>query len=56
MQFRQGPKVKRDELKAQSIAFAKKEFGIDEYEDQMEAVCIGEAFHRMTSKDIDIEI
>lgn len=53
--FRQGPKVKREELKAQSIAFAKKEFGIDEYEDQMEAVCIGEAFLRMKSKDIDIE-
>ena len=56
LQFRQGPNVKRDELKVQSIAFAKKEFGIDEYEDQMEAVCIGEAFHRMISKDIDIEI
>lgn len=53
--FRQGPKVKREELKTQSIAFAKKEFGIDEYEDQMEAVCIGAAFLRMKSKDIDIE-
>ena len=53
--FHQGPKVKREELKAQSIAFAKKEFGIDEYEDQMEAVCIGAAFLRMKSKDIDIE-
>ena len=56
LNFKQGPKVKREELKAQSIAFAKKEFGIDKYEDEMEACCINAGFHQMKSKDIDIEI
>lgn len=56
LHFRQGSKVKREELKAQSIAFAKKEFGIDEYEDEMEACCINAGFHQMKIKDIDIEI
>ena len=54
--FKQGPKVKREELKKQSIEFAKKEFGIDRCEDEMEAVCINTGFHRIRSKDIDIEI
>ena len=56
LHFRQGPKVKREELKSQSIEFAKKEFGIDRYEDEMEACCINAGFHQMKSKDIDIEI
>lgn len=55
LHFKQGPKVKREELKAQSIAFAKKEFGIDKYEDEMEACAICAAFHRMES-DIEIDI
>ena len=55
LKFKQGPKVKREELKRQSIEFAKKEFGIDRYEDEMEAVCINAGFHQMRNKDIDIE-
>lgn len=55
LKFKQGPKVKREELKKQSIEFAKKEFGIDRYEDEMEAVCINAGFHQMRNKDIDIE-
>lgn len=55
LHFKQGPKVKREELKAQSIAFAKKEFGIDKYEDEMEACAICAAFHRIES-DIEIDI
>lgn len=55
LKFKQGPRVKREELKKQSIEFAKKEFGIDKYEDEMEACCINAGFHRMESKDIDIE-
>lgn len=57
LKFRQGPKVKREELKSQSIEFAKNEFGIDRYEDEMEACCINAGFHRMRNKEIDdIEI
>lgn len=56
LHFRQGPKVKRDELKQQSIEYAKKEFGIDRYEDEMESCCINAAFHCMKNNDIDIEI
>lgn len=56
LKFRQGPKVKREELKSQSIEFAKNEFGIDRYEDEMEACCINAGFHRMRDNDIDIEI
>lgn len=56
LHFRQGPKVKRAELKQQSIEYAKKEFGIDRYEDEIESCCINAAFHCMKSNDIDIEI
>lgn len=56
LHFKQGKGIKREELKTQSIAFAKKEFGIDRYEDEMEACCINAGFHQMKNKDIDIEI
>lgn len=44
LQFQQGPRVKREELKAQSMKYVKEHFGFDNYtEDRCEAICIGEA-------------
>ena len=41
--FSQGPKVKRQELKEQSIGYVKSTYHVDLQEDQAEAVCIGDA-------------
>ena len=41
--FRQGSKVKREELKAQAIQYVKENFGLDVSEDEAEAICIGRA-------------
>lgn len=56
--YRQGPGVKREELKQQSIDYVKKNFGFDFSEDRCEAVCIGAAACKKFEKsdDIDIEI
>jgi len=56
LKYKQGPKVKREELKKQSLEFVKKEFGFTKSEDENEACAINAAFHRMMSDDIDIEI
>lgn len=54
--YRQGPKVKRTELKEQSLEFVKKEFGFVKSEDENEACAICAAFHRMNNAEgIDIE-
>lgn len=45
LSYRQGPKVKREELKQQSIDYVKEHLGVDMPEDQAEAVCIGFAAH-----------
>lgn len=46
--IRQGPKVKREELKAQSLEFVKEHFGITNCsDDRAEAICINEAAHRI---------
>lgn len=45
--FAQGPKVKREELKQQSINYVKKHYGIDASEDEMEAVAINAAAHKI---------
>lgn len=54
LQFSQGPKVKREELKRQSIEYAKI-FGIDGSEDRSEAACIGAAYIVNNAEGIDIE-
>ena len=45
--FSQGPKVKRAELKQQSLDYVKEHLGIDLPEDQAEACCIGFAAHKI---------
>ena len=45
--YQQGPKVKREALKQQSLDFVKKNFGLELIEDESEAVCINEAAHRI---------
>ena len=54
--FSIGPKVTRPELKAQSVAYVKREYGIECTDDESDAVCIGAAFHKIKTDDIDIEI
>ena len=43
LEFTQGPKVKRQELKAQSLGYVKSKYGLELPEDQAEAVCIADA-------------
>lgn len=45
--YTQGPKVKREELKKQSIDYVSKNFGMDLTEDECESICINEAAHRI---------
>lgn len=45
LKYSQGPKVKRQELKQQSIDYVKNNFGLDLPEDECEAICINEAAH-----------
>lgn len=47
LQFAQGPKVKRAELKQQSIDYVKEHFGIDRTEDECEAIAEGVAAHKI---------
>ena len=47
LSYSQGPKVKRAELKKQSIDYVKKELGETMPEDQAEAVCEGFAAHKI---------
>ena len=55
LSFQQGPKIKREELKRQSIEYAKR-FGIEDSEDRAEAACIGAAYIMNSADDgIDIE-
>lgn len=51
--FHQGPKVKREELKAQAKDFVLKHFGITASEDECEAICIGIAEY-LRLKDLDV--
>lgn len=51
-----GPKVTRPYLKAQSVAYVKREYGIECTDDESDAICIGAAFHKIKNDDIDIEI
>jgi Holliday junction resolvasome RuvABC endonuclease subunit len=55
LNYRQGPKVKREELKAQSLAFVKKELGLNiKSEDENEACAIGVAANRIYGFDDEI--
>ena len=47
LSYKQGPKVKRAELKQQSIDYVKEHLGVDMPEDQAEAVCEGFAAHKI---------
>ena len=46
LQFRQGPKVKRAELKAQSIGYVLDTYGLDLSEDECESICLNDAAHQ----------
>ena len=52
--YKQGPKVKREALKQQSLDFVKNNFGLELIEDEAEAVCINEAAHRIYRFEDDI--
>ena len=54
--FSIGPKVTRSELKAQSVEYVKREFGIECTDEESDAICIGAACHKIKNDDIDIEI
>ena len=45
--YSQGPKVKRQELKQQSIDYVQEHFGLNLPEDECEAICIGDAAHKI---------
>lgn len=47
LSYRQGAKVKRQELKQQSIDYVKEHIGKELPEDESEAVCIGFAAHKL---------
>lgn len=54
LSYRQGPKVRREELKQQSLDFVKNNFNLELIEDEAEAVCINEAAHRIYGFDDEI--
>lgn len=45
--YKQGPKIKRAELKQQSLDYVKEHLGLDLPEDQAESVCEGIAAHKI---------
>jgi Holliday junction resolvasome RuvABC endonuclease subunit len=47
LKFKIGAGVKREELKAQSIEYIKKKYGLELSEDACEAICINEAAHKI---------
>ena len=51
LSFNQGPKIKRAELKQQSIDYVKKHYGIDVTDDQSDAICLGVAAHKIFDFD-----
>jgi Holliday junction resolvasome RuvABC endonuclease subunit len=55
LNYKQGPKVKREVLKQQSRDFVKNTLGLNiESEDENEAICINEAAHRIFDFDDEI--
>ena len=51
LSYSQGPKVKRQELKQQSIDYVKEHFGLDLPEDICESICMGIAAHKIFNFD-----
>ena len=47
LSYNQGPKVKREELKQQSLDFVREHFGMNKPEDEAEAIAIGVAAQRI---------
>lgn len=47
LSYTQGPKIRRDALKQQSLEYVKKNLGLDLSEDAAEAVCLGIAAHQI---------
>jgi Holliday junction resolvasome RuvABC endonuclease subunit len=47
LHFKQGSGVKREELKAQAIKYVKDVYKLDLSEDECEAICIGDAAHKI---------
>lgn len=48
LQFKQGARIKREELKAQSINYVKEHLGFDNFsEDRCESICIGVAANQL---------
>lgn len=47
LNYKQGPKVKRAELKQQSIDYVKEKYSFDLSEDESESICINEAAHKI---------
>lgn len=54
LSYKQGPKIKREQLKQQSLDFVKQNFQLELIEDEAEAVCINEAAHRIYEFDDEI--
>ena len=55
LRFKQGPKVRREELKQQSRDFVKNMLGLNiKSEDENEAIAIGEAAHRIYELEDEI--
>ena len=52
LSYNQGPKVKRAELKQQSMDYVKKHYGLELSEDESEAICIGDAAHKIFDFEI----
>ena len=47
LHFKLGSGVKREELKAQAIQYIKNVYGLELSEDECEAICIGDAAHKI---------
>lgn len=54
LSYRQGPKVKRAELKQQSLDYVKEHFGLAASEDECEAICINAAAHKIYNFEDDL--
>ena len=54
LKYKQGPKVKRAELKQQSIDYVKEKYGLTLSEDECESICINDSAHKMFSFADDI--
>jgi len=52
LSFEQGPKTKRERLKEQAIQYIKDTYGLELSEDECEAICIGDAAHKIYNFDI----